>query len=112
MSADKHPAEVLDDAELVRAMAEAFEAVHGDAIDLRPVAAMLRRIPALEAERDRLRHEVDGLTESCIGLTVERDQLHAEVMEQARLLGMSGERELALRAEIDRLRKDAERRGN
>lgn len=55
----KHSAEVLDDAELVRAMAEAFEAVHGDAIDLRPVAAMLRRIPALEAERDTYRARLD-----------------------------------------------------
>lgn len=54
----------------------------------REAAAELRRIPALEAERDILR---------------------AEVMEQARLLGMSGERELALRAQIDRLRKDADR---
>lgn len=82
MSADKHPSK-----------AEVFAGwldgrVHLHQRDRDAIAAELRRLSAIESERD---------------------QLHAEVMEQARLLGMSGERELALRAEIERLRKDAER---
>ena len=37
-------------------------------------------------------------------LNAEIEQLRAEVLEQARLLGMSGEREAKLLAEIERLR--------
>lgn len=51
MSADKHPAEVLAD----------LAPEHRDGLWLAAVLAMLRRIPALEAERDQLRAEVEAL---------------------------------------------------
>ena len=41
-------------------------------------------------------------------LNAEIEQLRAEVLEQARLLGMSGEREAKLLAEIERLRARVE----
>lgn len=170
MSDTKHPAEVLADKLAQRRIPRWTHATsqtpqqHGFALDRECLEAsnMLRRIPALEAERDTYRARLDRAiaaaeehfgedairyklslfkngrdqnifpdsmdgrwvalqradNDAHIGLSLrvaeaeaERDQLHAEVMEQARLLGMSGERELALRAEIDRLRKDAERHG-
>ena len=101
MSADKSRAEVW--ADMIEASAPG-------------AAAELRRIRVLEDQRDAANEAANGMhamvcaeVEKVKALEAERDQLHAEVMEQARLLGMSGERELSLRAEIDRLRKDADR---
>lgn len=101
MNATTHPAEVL-----------------ADSLDLEHLehAEMLRRIPALEADleaaraqRDKFMEREDAQGKRAEAAEAERDAAQAEVLEQARLLGMSGERELALRAEIERLRKDAER---
>lgn len=44
----------------------------------------------------------------CEQVAKERDALKAELNEQARLVGMSGERELAMRAENARLREALE----
>lgn len=139
MADTKHPADVLAD------RLDRVEVTNrSDAQAVADAADMLRRIPALEAERDALAEKLDQsvhghnqIFDLCKQMEAERDQLReqlkaseardaeslrmyrsardqrdqlrAEVMEQARLLGMSGERELSLRAEIDRLRKDADR---
>lgn len=42
-------------------------------------------------------------------LLAENDALQAEMQEQCRIIGMSAEREMSLRAERDALREDAER---
>ena len=42
-------------------------------------------------------------------LLAENDALQSEMMEQCRIIGMSAEREMSLRTEIDALREDAER---
>jgi hypothetical protein len=64
-------------------------------------------ISACIEERDRLRAENEALKDSLIArdslLVDEVELLRAELEEQARLLGMSGDRELALRAENKKL---------
>jgi len=61
-------------------------------------------IERMRVEIDRLQSEVRSLEEKRVDLNREIGERDAEIQEQARLLGMSSERELSLRAEIEQWR--------
>ena len=73
--------------------------------DLRELPEKLRRTPVALSTHVRL---LQGAADEIERLQADRDAAQIENIEQSRLLGMSAERELALRAEIERLRASHE----
>ena len=74
---------------------------------MQKAAALLRRIPGLEADYQRLMDKHNALHINALASRQRVAKLEAEVQEQARLNGMGAERELALMAQVSRL--EAER---
>ena len=60
-------------------------------------------------ENKKLRAENERLANNCLNKDVQIADQQSEITEQARLLGISAEKELALLAKIERMEKDAER---
>lgn len=86
----------------------------GADFDCNAIAAELRRLSAIEAERDRYKAHIEAQTKELDELILmaekledEHYTLRAEVNEQARLNGMGAERELRLMAERDAARGKA-----
>ena len=95
---------MTDTPEAVR-LADLIHAGNGEW--MQKAAALLRRIPGLEADYHRLMDKHNALHINALASRQRVAKLEAEVLEQARLNGMGAERELALMAQVSRL--EAER---
>ena len=95
---------MTDTPEAVR-LADQIHAGNGEW--MQKAAALLRRIPGLEADYQRLMDKHNALHINALASRQRVAELEAEVQEQARLNGMGAERELALMAQVSRL--EAER---
>ena len=100
---------MTDTPEAVR-LADQIHAGNGEW--MQKAAALLRRIPGLEADYQRLMDKYNALHINALHINALASRqrvakLEAEVLEQARLNGMGAERELALMAQVSRL--EAER---
>ena len=95
---------MTDTPEAVR-LADQIHAGNGEW--MQKAAALLRRIPGLEADYQRLMDKHNALHINALASRQRVAKLEAEVLEQARLNGIGAERELALMAQVSRL--EAER---
>ena len=95
---------MTDTPEAVR-LADQIHAGNGEW--MQKAAALLRRIPGLEADYQRLMDKHNALHINALASRQRVAELESEVQEQARLNGMGAERELALMAQVSRL--EAER---
>jgi hypothetical protein len=79
-------------------------AIPDEVVDLRVLLECRQELDRLRAENELLVREHKMAMAAIEGHVAQKDELRAECDEQARLLGMSGERELSLLAEIDGLK--------
>ena len=91
---------MTDTPEAVR-LADQIHAGNGEW--MQKAAALLRRIPGLEADYQRLMDKHNALHINALASRQRVAKLEAEVLEQARLNGIGAERELALMAQVSRL---------
>jgi hypothetical protein len=89
--------DAADEIERLRAIAQA----HND--------SLVARIAENAKLKERIRFADQDCAAECASLRAEVERLTKECEEQARLNGMGGERELALRAENERLREALEK---